>query len=49
MYSVDYPVDEQSKEKLRVAIVILGVVNGSEVYVGLALAIAIRRIRQISF
>ena len=29
MYSVDYPVDEQSKEKLRVAIVILVVVNGS--------------------
>ena len=49
MYSVDYPVGEQSKEEVRVTVVILGVVNGSEVEVGLALAIAIRWIRQISF
>ena len=49
MYSVDYPVGEQPKEEVRVTVVILGVINGSEVNVGLALAIAIRWIRQISF
>ena len=39
--SVDYPVGEQSKEEMRVTVVILLVVYGPEFEVGLALAIRI--------